>query len=370
MGSLLKGQVQSPKFTTAEITDSDNRIHYVPIKHVIDDYFLAKIDGKHFAFSMKNARILTHRSDSGLGSSFQVIQYDTCHYSSLSPTIKELELLIESHSLPKMDKTMHNMFSVLARREKKNFGKFLVGERKFDTEEMAQEYLDGLKEEFKNEEVYNTKTEKTEKVPLKIIHNVHEIDELYKIFAEEEGEFPDQVREIKKYLNELDINQIVTPLRRITEFIHDDLRATVPTFLAQGVDRANQLDGTLRDVTNVARKPKGNMMKYMLIIMPIVIGILIVGMGFSEGWFDGIIAFTDNLGTIQEGFKDTGIGSIGSIQYKNQGGVDYSDNAIRDRYPDCHALQADIDAGVMDYDKLSSLMQGFIDTCDKVVVTP
>lgn len=368
---LLKGQVQSPKFTTAEITDSDNRIHYVPIKHVIDDYFLAKIGGNHFAFSMKNARILTHRSDSGLGSSFQVIQYDTCHYSSLSPTTKELEQLLESHSLPKMDRTMHNMFTVLARRETKGFGKFRVGDRLFETEKNAQKYLDGLKEQYKYEETYNPETQEYEKVPLKIERDIHQIEELYKIFEDEKGEFPDQVKEIKKYLDELDVKEIVTPLRKITDFIQDDLIATVPTFLAQGVERANTLDGSLRQVTNVPRKPKSNMMKYMLIIMPVIIVGLIIAMGVSEGWFDGIFEFTDNLAVIQDGFKDSGLGSIGNIQRSSTGGIDHSDAAIQSKYPDCHALQVDIDAAIIDYNKLSTSMQGFIDECDKQIpVTP
>ena len=61
MGVLSGRDILTSKFITAEITDSEDRIHYVAIKHTIGDYFVADLDGKFFAFTLKNARILTHR---------------------------------------------------------------------------------------------------------------------------------------------------------------------------------------------------------------------------------------------------------------------------------------------------------------------
>ena len=357
---ILKGSVQTPKFTTAEITDSDDRIHYVPIKHTIGEYFLTEIDGKYFAFSMKGARILTYRSKSGIGKSFQVIQYDTSHYASLSPTTKELELMLEANSLPKMDRTMFDIFSILARREGKDFGKYMVGERVFDTKKQAQKYFEGLKNKFTIE---NEGLENEKKIHIEIKHNIHQIQELVKIFEDEKGEFPDQVREIKKYLTELDKDEIVTPLRRITDFIQETLIATIPSFLGESAARIQRLDGTLREVTNVPIKPKGNLGKYMLILMPVVIGGLLIAMGVSEGWFDGIIDFIENLGVIQEGFKDTGLGNIGTIQQKNTGGADYSDATLMATYPDCTSMTDAINGGTLDYNKMSSSMKGLVDTC-------
>ncbi len=95
------------------------------------------------------------------------------------------------------------------------------------------------------------------------------------------GVFPDQVKEIDAYLKSLDIKKIVTPLRRITDFITDDLIATNSSFLGEGVARYRRLDGTLRQITNVPVKPKGNMMKYMLILMPVIIGALILFIGLD-----------------------------------------------------------------------------------------
>lgn len=356
---LLKGQVLTPKYTTAEISDSDNRIHYVPIKHTIGNYFLAEIDGKYFAFSLENARYLTHRSKHGLGKSFQVVQYDTTHTHCLSPTTKELEIMLSENSLPKMDRTMHEIFKILARREKETFGKWLVGKKSFDTKKEAEKYLDGLDNKTIDDVDENDKPIKKE---LEVIHDVHTISHLVKIFENEKGEFPDKVREIKKYLSELDVRHIVTPLRTITNFIENDLIATSSSFLGEGVARYQRLDGTLRAVTNVPVKPKGNMSKYLVVAL--VAGIIIAGVyGLNEsGSLKGVTDFMDNLGTIQEGFQGLPSPTQG-IQRTSSGGVDYSDNALMNKYPDCHSILVDINAGLLDANKLSSQMQGFIESC-------
>ena len=102
-------------------------------------------------------------------------------------------------------------------------------------------------------------------------------------------------------------------------------------------------------------------------MVALVIGIAIAGVyGLSaSGALDGVFDFVDNLGTIQEGFKDTGLGSIGTIQRSNTGGIDYSDATLMAKYPDCHAMTTDINAGLLDVNKLSTTMQGFVESCPK-----
>ena len=75
MGVLSGRDILTSKYITAEITDSEDRIHYVAIKHTIGDFFVADLDGKFFAFTLQNARILTHRVT--MTKSFRVIQFDT-----------------------------------------------------------------------------------------------------------------------------------------------------------------------------------------------------------------------------------------------------------------------------------------------------
>lgn len=356
---LLKGQVFSPKFTTAEITDSDDRIYFVPVKHTIDNYFLVDIEGNLYAFDMQGARKLTYRTKTGIGKSFHVIQFDTSHYSALNPTTIELQQMLKQTGLPKVDRRLHNILSILSRREKENFGKWSVGEEDFDTKEQAEKYLSKLTPDQQTY-VHKDKNGKEENRTLKVIHNIHKIADLMKIFDDEQGEFPDQVREIKAYLKGLDVKEIVTPLRKITEFITDDLIATKPSFLAEGVARMQRLDGTLREITNVPVKPKGNMMKWMLILMPVIIGALILFIGLDQGWFDGLMGFVDNLGAIGEGFE--GLPTVGQIQTGSVG-IDHSDATIQSKYAGCDSLEEAINAGEIDYNKLSANMKGLVDSC-------
>ena len=356
---ILKGEVLGPKWTTAEISDSNDNLYYFPIKHTIGDHFLCEIDNQYFAFSLKNKRILTHKSKTGIGKYFQIIQYDTSNTRCLKPTTKELELMLKENSLGKLDREKFEILSILARREKKNFGTWSVGEEVFENEKDAVNYLASL------EDKTITKTDRNGKAiqeELKVIHNVHSIAELAKIFEAEEGEFPKKVKEIKKYLNSLDVREIVTPLRPITDFITNDLIAEDPGFLGEGMARAQKLDGTLREVTNVPVKPKTNTMKYLVVAL--IIGIVIAAVfGLNEsGALKGVTDFVDNLSTIQEGFKGLPSPTQG-IQRSNTGGVDYSDASLMSKYPDCNAMLVDINAGTIDYNKLSSQMQGFIDNC-------
>jgi hypothetical protein len=355
---ILKGKVLTPKFMTAQITDAEDRVYFVPIKHTIGNYFLAEIDGKFFAFDLQGARKLTHRSKSGLGKSFQMIQYDTSHYSSLKPTTVALEKMLKANGLGKMDRRLHHILTILARREKENFGLWSVGKEDFETLELAQEYLDSLtKKTITVKDKNGVETEQE----LEIIHNVHNINDLVKIFEGEEGEFPDQVKEIKAYLKSLDVDHIVTPLRPITDFITDDLIATKASFQGEVVSRYQRLDGTLRNITNVPVKPPSNIMTYL--IVGLIVGIGIAGVyGLSEsGALDEVYKFTDNLSTIQEGFK--GLPAPGAIQRSSTGGTDYTDASIMANYPGCDSLSAAINDGTIDYNNLSTNMKGMVDSC-------
>ncbi len=356
---FLKGQVHSAKFTTAEITDADDRIYYVPIKHTIDNYFLIDIENNFYAFDLEGARKLTYRTKTGIGKSFQVIQFDTSNARPLSPTTQEMGRMLKQNSLGKMDRRKHNILSILARREKDNFGTWSVGEEDFEFKNQAEDYLNDLEDK-----TYTVKDKNGKEVTkqFEVIHNIHDIKELIKVFEAEEGEYPEDVKEIKAYLNGLDVRYITTPLRKITEFITDDLIATKPSFLAEGVARYQRLDGTLREITNYPVKPKGQMMKYMVILMPVIIGALILFIGLDQGWFDGVTDFVDSMGTLGEGLG--GLPSVGGpIQRSSTGGVDNSDAAIMSKYPGCETLMPAINDGVVDYNALSTDMKSLVDSC-------
>lgn len=284
----------------------------MPIKHSIGDYFIVDLDGKMFAFTLKNARILIHRRT--LTKSFRVIQYDTCHYSSLKPETKDLELLLQKNALPKINRLLHNILRVLARREKEDF-------------------------------------------------HAHDIKKLVDEFAKHGDDNPkylEEVKNIKKFLEELDVEKIVTPVRKITDFLTEDFIATSPSFLGELLPRYQRLDTEHKKITNTPIKSTSGIMKIIVIALMAVI--IVVGLVYAidQGVFDGVADFIENIGTLGEGFS--GIPSpLQGIQTK--GVQDYSDDVIMTKYSGCETLKPAINSGEIDYNKLSANMKSLIDSC-------
>ncbi len=311
MGVLSGRDIMTAKFITAEITDSEDRIHYVPIKHSIGDFFIADLDGKFFVFTLKNARILTHRVT--MTRSFRVIQFDTSHYSSLRPETKELELLLARNSLPKMSGMLHNVLRVLARREKHEF-------------------------------------------------KPHSIIDLVSEFADKQGEYPEEVRNIKNYLLELDVDTIVTPVRKVTDFIQEDLIATSPSFLGELVPRIQRLDNEHRKITNTPIKGTGGIMKIAVIILLSIV--IVVGIVYAndQGIFDGVMSTIDSLGTVGEGLS--GLPSPTQGFQTPGAGMDFSDAAMQAKYSP-EELQVAVNNGEVDYNKLSSNMKDMLENIEE-----
>jgi len=311
MGVLSGRDIMTAKFITAEITDSEDRIHYVPIKHSIGDFFIADLDGKFFVFTLKNARILTHRVT--MTRSFRVIQFDTSHYSSLRPETKELELLLAKNSLPKMSGMLHNVLRVLARREKHEF-------------------------------------------------KPHSIIDLVSEFADKQGEYPEEVRNIKNYLLELDVDTIVTPVRKVTNFIQEDLIATSPSFLGELVPRIQRLDNEHRKITNTPIKGTGGMLKLAVIVLMAIVIAVGVFYASEQGMFDGVMSTIDSLGTVGEGLS--GLPSPTQGFQTTGAGMDFSDAAIQAQYTP-EELQVAVNNGEVDYNKLSSNMKEMLENIEE-----
>src|SRR3990167_1622422 len=191
--------IYSSKWITAEISDGSSRLHFVPIKHTIGDYFVAQINKQLYAFRIDGSRIKTYRQT--LVKSFRVLQYDTTHYLPISSETKELELVLQKNSLPKTNDLLFKIFKLLGRREKSEF------------------------------------------IP-------HQLKDLVKELEANEAKYPEQVKNIKIYIESLGVDQIVTPVRRIADFIEDDLIATSPSFLGEGLTHYQRLDFEHKKVTN------------------------------------------------------------------------------------------------------------------------
>lgn len=306
MGVLHGRDIYSSKWITAEISDASNRVHYVPIKHTLGDYFLADILGDVYAFRIDGSRILQYRET--LVKTFRLIRYDTTHYLPLSGETSELEHVLEINRLPKVDGMLSNVFKILGNKEKGEFATHKLSDlvsRITDFEKMS---------------------------------NIGTVTPI------EENRFSKEAVNMINYLEHLNIKEIVTPLKGVSEFIQDDLLTTDPKFMGSVVASYQRTDAEHRKITNTPITGKHAWLKFMLVFMGIG---LVLAIGFFL--YDG--GYLDDIGSFGGGI-DIGTGGMG-------GGI--SDAQIMQQYPTGAELRAAVDSGEVNYNDLSDNAKEIVD---------
>lgn len=301
MGILSGKNIFSSKWITAEITDASNRLYYVPIKKTIGDYFLANIDGHVYCFKIDGSRVKVYQHT--LVRSFRVLQYDLNHYLPISGgDNKELELVLKTNGLPKMNMALFKILKMLGRREKESF-------------------------------------------------TPHDLQKLVDDVSEHEDDYKESVQNIKNYLTHLNVKEIVTPVRKITEFIEEDLLATDSKFMGTIVMQHARTDMEHKKVTNSAEKGSKDWVKLFLIIG-------IVGIIAFAGWWIW------DSGMIQGFLPTFNIPQGGLFPAPS------SSNSIMDKYPTPELLKAAIDRGEVNYDSLPPDVKKMLDSYKFPVATP
>ena len=296
MGVLHGRDLLSPKWITAIISDASHRVHFVPIKHVIGDYFITDIDGDVYAFKIDGRRILQYRES--MVKTFRILQYDITHHLPLSSDSKELEIILELNKLPKVDGMLANIFKILGSKERDNF---------------VSHKLSELIDKIQGYEKVQAQTELNERYSKEAMNMIN-------------------------YLDHLDVREIVTPLKKVSEFIQEDLIATDPKFMGTVVSSYQRTDMEHKKVTNTPIASKQAWIKFVAIFMAI-------GMVGAIGYivYDG-----GHLDSIMGGMSMPSLGQI-------------SDDVIMKQYPDAESLRIAVDSGEVDYDKLSSVAQAIVD---------
>jgi hypothetical protein len=296
MGVLHGRDLLSPKWITAIISDASHRVHFIPIKHTIGDYFITDIDGDVYAFKIDGRRILQYRES--MVKTFRILQYDITHYLPLSAESKELEIILELNSLPKVDGMLANIFKILGAKERDDF-----------VSHKLSELIDRI-HGYEKVEARNELKERYSKEAMNMIN----------------------------YLDHLNIKEIVTPLKKVSEFIQEDLIATDPKFMGTVVSSYQRTDMEHKKVTNTPLASKQAWIKFVAIFMAIG---MIGAVGFII--YDG-----GHLDSMMGGMSMPTLGQI-------------SDDVIMSQYPDAESLRVAVDNGTVDYDKLSSVAQGIVD---------
>jgi len=319
--AILHGRdLFSPKYITAEIKDASKRLWYVPIKHTIGDYFLADIGGQIYCFKIDN-EICQYREK--LTKSFRIIQYDTTHYRPIKSDVTELRMILEKNDLPRVDGMLANIFRILGSKEKKEFVEVLQPDGTILKKEIFSSHK--LKDMIEELSKYNQ-------------------SDTGKVIPYGENKYAAQIESIIQYLNNLNVEEITTPVRSISEFIEDDLRATDPKFLGTVATTLQSLDFENKKVTNTPIKSTLAWAKWGLAIMMIVMIAFVIYYGYEQGWFDSFLS-------IGEGFE--GLGSVIPAPGAFESVAGKDDKYYQDNFTP-ESLRAAIDRGEIDEDSLPS----------------
>ena len=300
IGIFSGKKIFSPKNITAEITDAGNKIHFIVIKYMIGDYFLAPINKQIYAFKMDGTRIKT--SDAGGTRTFSVIHYDVAHYLPISPSdLKLLEITLNENFLPKVDNRLLNILQIFGKREKESKGNFVQ----------------------------------------------HDIGELIEKLAVHEERYSQEISELINFMASLEKQYIVTPVKRITDFLQGDLKTIDAKFMGEIFTQAVKMDENAKKVLNPPLNAKKS---WLVLIMAIGMVILLIG----------LLYFANESGA----FSSVG-GMIPSI-----GGGGYDEKSLMSKYPTGPALRLAVDSGQLDYTKLPKSVQKIVDGTPSPIPLP
>jgi len=292
MGILSGKDILSAKWITAIITDSANELNFVPIKRMIGEYFLANIQDQLYVFRVEGNRIKTWRKT--LAKSFRVLFFDTIHYLPISAgDLTELAMALEKNNLPRVDGNLFTVLKLAGNKEKE--GKNFV---------------------------------------------TVDLKKLIDAIGGEGAKYSEAVENIKNFLTHLDTDKIITPVRKITEFLEDDLMATDPKFMGTIVKGNLATEDELRKVTNTVVGSKGPILKIVLILMVVGLGIFVVWFLFDSGTLE-----------------DFGLESM----FGGLTGEASREEKIIAKYGSPEQLVAAIDSGEEDYDDLPLEIRKMVD---------
>jgi len=305
MGITNGRDLLSSKFRTAIIIDSINTAHFVPIKYPIGDYFFAEINNELYAFDTKGDEF-KWRQNTAKSFAFQI--FFTDHYKPISSEIKELELILEQNNLPKMGLKLHGFFKMLSTRQTKDFAGFNIDEI---------------------------------------------IESLYKAKDADPEKF-EKLKTIIHFIEDLNIREICTPVKRITSFLDESLLATDPRFMGAVKTAVQTAFTENREINHRPITAKKGWLKIAAIMLLITVIGLVLYLAYDSGAFEGVESMLSPIGDIK--FDVTPPPSI-------------APNSAAAKYPSPEAAKAAIDRGEVKLTDFPPEMRALISSTKTPVTT-
>lgn len=280
-------------------------MHFVPIKYDLGDYFITEIKKQLYCFKIVGNRIKTCRTK--FGKPFQILQYDTDNYMPIeAEKVRELEMTLRINNLPKMSPMLVAILKRVGKKEKQSPDKF-------------KEYT---------------------------------LSQIIEEMAIHKEKYPEHVENITTFINELSTTEIITPVKKLTEFLDSDLLAGDPKFLGDVITSYQRTDFQQKKMANMPKDNKSNLLKILLIV-GVIISLAIVGIWYANsGQLSGI---TSPFGSF-------------SITGNNQGPL--TAQQTYEKYPTPTAARAAIDCGQAKLTDFPKNVQDMIKTMKPVTACP
>jgi hypothetical protein len=286
VGLFSGKKVYSHDLITAEISDAGGHVFFVPIRNMIGDYFLTEINGQVYAFLLDQTRVKTSKTKGA--KSFQIIYYDVSHYKPVSTD--HITKIINVNNLPKkMNKKGLNVLNILGKTEKDDF-------------------------------------------------TVHDITTLKAKLLEHKDRYKKTISELINFMAELQTEEIVTPVKRMVDFVEGDLKTVDAKFMGEVFTQAVKMEE-----------------KSQWVVMILALGLII--------FIASTVYFANEAGAFDSVMS-------GVVPQINTGGAGYDQKSLMQKYPNAPALRAGVDSGALDYNKLPKNVQAMVDATPSPVPVP
>ena len=310
MGVLPNNGILSYKYLNAKIKDAGGRIKFVQVKNYLGDYFITTINQKPYVFNVDSKDVGIY--DEWGVKKYRIIDYSTKHYKPISDKTDAIKQLLEKNGLPRVNMKLFNVLKTLGKQEKKGF-------QKHDIEKL----IDNLSDENNNK--------------------------LVQILGRE-PKYKEAAVDVVEFLKSLETDEIVTPVKEISEYIEDDLIATDPGFYGTVITTHQRTDIEHKRITNTPVGPK----RPYGILLAIIFGVMLAAVGiyllYDNGSFDSITSMTDSFGAVGEAFK---------MQGSTQSAI-----SVTEQYPTPEAAKAAIDSGQANITDFPESMRALIQSVE------
>lgn len=309
MGVLSGKDLFSPKWSTAIIIDSMNTAHFFYVKHPIGDYFFAEVNSELYCFDTRGGNVKWRQS---LAKTFEFQIYFTDHYKPMTSHIKELELMTERNHFPKMSVQLYKALALLKLREKRKFENFKILK---------------LIEELEQEKQSNPQR-----------------------YA--------QYKDVITYLKDLGIEEIVTPVRRVSDYLDESFIASDPQFFGSVKTAVKNALIENREINHKPVTSKKGWAKIIAVVLLITVIGLVLYMAYDSGAFNNIPGL-DAFDSVGKAFKSA---------YNPPSAI--SPDSVKSKYATPEAAKAAIDRGEASLNDFPPDMRGLISSVKTPTVTP